>query len=301
MRDFSSPHIRIFSPSSSEGQQLTAERLRELGSPFAQLSYHSLAPQPTWPFVAASLSERLDQLIEGISQKDVTALWAARGGYGASDLLDHIPWHALAQLEPLPIVGFSDVSALHSAFYTRLGWSGIHGPMPATEYWGQHGHQDTDALIALLRGETPSFSLPLLYLGRGLSPRIEGWGFGGCLAVLSSLIGTPYFPPSLEGAIVYWEDIGEHPARVLRYCNQWLQSGAFKGVKGLVLGRFVSCEVPGQFSESQLHQQLASRLSIPVWFCPHFGHCSPNWPLPIGRGLRIDGESLSWNWETAYG
>ncbi len=301
MHAHSEAFIQIVSPASGEAQAINDQRLAELARDGMQVRYQRLSVDPLWPFTAGTVQARLDQLLKALRDSSVSILLASRGGYGASDLLDHIPWNELKNLKPRPIVGFSDISALHSAFFTQLAWPGIHGPMPATEFWGQHGRDDVEALIALMQGHSPAISLPLFFLGRGLAPSIRGWGFGGCLSVLTNLIGTPYFPPSLDGALVYWEDIGENPARILRFATQWLQSGALRGVKGLVLGRFVGCEVRDSYSENQLRHQLASRIGLPVWFSPSFGHCSPNWPLPIGRTLRIEGERLSWDLDTLHG
>ncbi len=301
MLDHSVTHLRIISPAGRSTATLVERRLAELETLDFKTSYRPLDPDPSWPFSAGTPEDRLSQLVEALEAPEAAAVVATRGGYGASDLLDQIPWDYIASLPPKPLVGFSDISALHAAFYTRLGWSGIHGPMPGTELWGQNGNADVLALLNLLRGGDIPSPLPLLPLMRGLAPSVRGWGFGGCLSVLTNLIGTPYFPDSLSGALLFWEDIGEHPARILRFARQWLQSGALRGVKGLILGRFVACEVPDVASEAMLREQLAERIGLPVWFCPLFGHCSPNWPLPIGRPLRIEGDSLSWDLEILHG
>lgn len=294
-------HLRIISPSGRCREPLLDQRIAELRAEHFQPSYQPLAPDPDWPFAAGTLEARLGQLIAAVEAPEAAALLATRGGFGSSDLLDRIPWNHFRTLPPKPIVGFSDISALHAAFYAKLGWAGVHGPMPGTELWGQNGAGDVRALLRLLQGDFPDFTLPLLYLSRGIPPQLSGWGFGGCLSVLTNLIGTPYFPDRLEGALVFWEDIGEHPARIIRFARQWQQSGALDGVKGLILGRFMACEVSDLCTETKLREQLAAQLGLPVWFCPLFGHCSPNWPLPIGRPLRIEGDSLSWDLEILHG
>lgn len=300
MESLSPIHIRLISPSSREGEVDWPPRLQELESNGFKVSYHKLEPDPSWPFYAGTTESRLNQLMSALTDTSVGIIHAVRGGYGSSDLLDLLPWHTLAKLPPKPIVGFSDISALHSAFFTKLGWKSVHGPMPATNYWklGQSG--DIESLLSVLRGEEPRIELPLLYLGKGHSPDLQGWGFGGCLSVLTNLIGTQYFPKTLEGSLVFLEDVGEHPARILRFLNQWHHSGSLKGVRGLVLGRFVDCERAGQASEAQLYEAIARTIHIPVWHCPLFGHCSPNWPLPIGRDLRIDGGTLTWDWDSKH-
>lgn len=294
-------HIRIISPAGRFQVELLDTRLAALEAQGLSLSYHKLSPDPSWPFTAGSRLDRLGQLQNALRTPEIRYLMSVRGGYGVSDLLDGIDWEQYRAMKPKAIIGFSDISALHSAFYTKLAWNSIHGPMPATDLWGQFGDDDVRALLALLQGKRHSIELPLLYEGKGLPPRIQGPAFGGCLSVLTNLIGTPYFPKSLDGHILYWEDIGEHPARVLRFVNQWLQSGALRGVRGLVLGRFIGSEVAGMCTEVQMREALVQRINIPVWFCPLFGHCSPNWPLPVGWPVEVDGDHLRWTLEPDMG
>lgn len=293
-------HIGIISPASRDLSSTADARIKELETNKLPVSYHKLSPDPSWPFTAGTRQDRLDQLSEALLNPSIKFLLGLRGGYGTSDLLDDIPWEKLKLLRPKTIVGFSDISALHSAFYTKLRWSGLHAPMPATAYWGQNGREDVVALLNLLSEQKTLVELPLTYLGRGFISKLVGPAFGGCLSVLSNLIGTPYFPKQLSGHILYWEDIGEHPARILRFINQWQQSGALEGALGLILGQFVGCEVDGFCSESQLRSMIAERLSIPVWYCPKFGHCSPNWPLPIGLPMTISENQLQWNSDMSF-
>jgi muramoyltetrapeptide carboxypeptidase len=293
--------IMLISPSSPESEVDWESRLRSLQTAGITLSYHKLEADPSWPFHASTVAKRLDQLMEALKAPNVGFVWAVRGGYGASDLLDLIPWDTLRKAKPKVIVGFSDISALHSAFFTKLGWAGIHGPMPATPYWGNGTSSDILSLEKLLLGEPSSISIPVLYLGRGFAPELSGWSFGGCFSVLTNLIGTPYFPDSLEGSLLFWEDIGEHPSRILRMLNQWVQSGCLRGVRGIVLGRFVDCFKEGYSTEASLCEEIARRLHIPVWHSPYFGHCTPNWPLPIGKNLRISTQTLSWEWDQKDG
>lgn len=258
------------------------------------LSYHKLDSDLNWPFTAGSRIDRLEQLQNALRAPEVTYLMSVRGGYGMSDLLDGINWEQYRSMKPKAAIGFSDISALHSALYTKLGWNSIHAPMPATDLWGKHGDDDVRALLELLLGTRNEVELPLLYEGRGMSPRMQGPAFGGCLSVLTNLIGTPYFPTSLAGHILYWEDINEHPARIMRFVSQWQLSGALEGVRGLVLGRFVGSDVENMCTEAQMRAALVQRLNFPVWFCPLFGHCSPNWPLPVGWSVEIDGDRMRW-------
>lgn len=294
MQPGSRPHIRIVSSSGRFDQNLLLGRLAELEKEF-HVSYHKLDVDPSWPFTAGSFTDRLAQLSGALLSPDVDIILAARGGFGASDLLPHLPWADLKNSKPKLLVGFSDVSALHSALFTKLDWPCIHGPMPGTDLWGMNDPRDVDCLIGLMKGAREPVEIPVVPLNQNLPLPLEGWAFGGCLAVLTNLIGTSYFPKTLWGSILFLEDIGEHPARIIRFINQWSQSQALRGVKGLVLGRFVGCEVKDLSDENMLRQEIADRLDVPVYASDHFGHCAPNWPLPIGLNIEIRNGILRWN------
>lgn len=287
-------HIRIISPSSRFDANLLLSRIAELEKEF-HVSYHKLEVDPSWPFTAGSFKDRLEQMTDALLAPDVDIILAARGGYGASDLLPHLPWAQLKNVKPKLLIGFSDISALHSALYTKLQWPSLHGPMPGSELWQKNDPRDISCLLNLMNRTQGEVSWPIDCLNRNLPPKLSGWSYGGCLSVLSNLIGTPYFPKTLFGSILFWEDIGEHPSRILRFIQQWSQSRALEGVKGLILGRFTDCEVPGICDEAKLKSEIAARLDLPVWSTDLFGHCAPNWPLPVGLTMAIDNGKLRWN------
>ena len=177
---------------------------------------------------------------------------------------------------------------MQSALFAKLAWPSIHGPMPGTELWGQHGREDLTQLYQMLaQPEQMSGSIPLT----PLSPmqEAEGWLFGGCLSVLCNLIGTPYFPQSLKGAILFFEDIGEHPGRVLRMMNQLLMTGLLAAA--LVLGYFGE-----ETLYENIYRAIARRLPVPVFTSQAFGHLSPNYPLVIGARARIRNQHLLWSY-----
>ena len=225
----------------------------------------------------------------------------ARGGYGASDLLALIPWEELSKFSPKLLIGFSDISAIHSALYTKLNWPSLHGPMPATVLWPDKDHTpDVEALFTIingwLMGKTVG-SIPLIPISPKPPTLIKGALFGGCFTVLTNLIGTPYFPDSLANHIVFIEDTDEHPARLMRAFNQWLQSGALNNVAALVVGhlRNMGQNIP-DCAEFVL-KQFALRSTIPVFHSPQFGHTKPNFPIMLGSSGVISGDTLSWTFD----
>jgi muramoyltetrapeptide carboxypeptidase LdcA involved in peptidoglycan recycling len=110
--------------------------------------------------------------------------------------------------------------------------------------------------------------------------------------VLSALIGTPYFPETLQGHILFLEDTHETAERVLRFWNQWLDCDLVADLAAVVLGRFTN--LSGGHDEELLVTRLSERCTVPLFYSPDFGHISPNHPLVIGADARINGSVLEW-------
>ena len=237
------------------------------------------------------VAERLAQLNAGLGTPRYDYLLSVRGGYGASDLLSLIDWSALAGMSPRPLIGFSDVSALQSAFYTRLQWPGLHAPMPGSPLWTNG--PDVDQLTGYLQKGLPwRGAISVIPLTAGAQEACTGLLFGGCLSVLTNLIGTAYLPASFAGHILFFEDTGESASRVLRCWRQWLDGGLLEGVAAVVLGRF--SKIGADRNEDWLRDEMAERTPCPVFASPDFGHVSPNMPLCLGSRAQIKAGSLTW-------
>ena len=237
------------------------------------------------------VAERLSQLNAGLGGTHYDYLLCVRGGYGASDLLSLIDWPALARMNPRPLIGFSDVSALQSAFYTRLQWPSLHAPMPGSPLWANG--PDVNQLTGYLQKGRPWYGAisvtPLKAKGQEVC---TGLLFGGCLSVLTNLIGTAYLPASFADHILFFEDTGESASRVLRYWRQWLDCGLLEGVVAVVLGSF--SKITADQSEDWLRNEIGQRTPCPVFASQDFGHISPNMPLCLGSKAQIKDNSLTW-------
>ena len=287
--------LRILRTSSREEPDLLQSKMVELEAAGFKILYDDLPPNAHWRTTAASPQVRAAALAKAIEERESTAILSARGGYGASDLFSYLPWAAFEKLRPKLIAGFSDVTALHAAFFTRLGWPGIHGPMPASSLWGKDGERtDIDTLMKILRGELSSGNLAIQKWSPTSPEPITGWLFGGCFTVLTNLIGTPYFPKSLAGAVIYLEDTGENPGRLMRNWNQWVQSGVLAGVRALVLGHFRDCGDGSAATMAEVVNEFATRSALPTYTSLYFGHVSPNTPIGFGCPARIEDNTLHW-------
>jgi muramoyltetrapeptide carboxypeptidase len=137
--------------------------------------------------------------------------------------------------------------------------------------------------------------------GRSISP-LHGIGWGGgvitgkllpCnLTVATHFLNTP-IQPNLEGTILGIEDVGEAPYRIDRLLSQWRLSSAFKGVKGIAIGRFSHCEPPANIPSFTVDEVLRDRLGdlgIPIVSGLPFGHDGVNAALPVGVKAHLDGD-----------
>jgi muramoyltetrapeptide carboxypeptidase len=111
------------------------------------------------------------------------------------------------------------------------------------------------------------------------------------LTVATHLIGTRWFP-SLRGAVLVLEDVGEAPYRVDRMLTHWRSSGVLEGVAGVGLGHFRWKEddvLPGDLSMEEVLRERLGGLGVPLVGRLAVGHGRPNMPLPLGRMARLDG------------
>ena len=96
------------------------------------------------------------------------------------------------------------------------------------------------------------------------------------------------------GALLFWEDLSEPPARVVRFFNQWEQAGCLDGVRGIVLGRFLAKANEGESSAGIIAAELARRTRLPLFVTDDFGHCAPNRPIMIGASATVTDGQLAW-------
>ena len=240
-----------------------------------------------------SVKARTLALVAALSDPDCENLVCVRGGFGTSDLLPYIPYEDLTTHKR--VVGYSDISALLSALWTKNKFVGISGPMPWAVTWRIHT-EEMRILLGVMNGEITTGNLPVKLQTKKDNPyteetTAEGTLYGGDISVLTNLIGTPYMPDSLDGYILFFEGLYENTYRVIRYLNQWQQSGMLDGVQAIVLGRFDKLD--GRMSD--LYAKVAARVSFPVYTTKSFGHLRPLYPIPVGGYGRIAAGKLTWH------
>ncbi|GAA2591501.1 LD-carboxypeptidase [Actinomadura fulvescens] len=247
-----------------------------------------------WQRLAGTDADRAADLQAAWCDPDVRAVVCARGGYGATRILDHLDWAAMAGAAvtdrgPKILHGSSDITALHTAFGARFGVTTAFGPMPAGVLADGAG-DDHEASLASLR--TAWFGgAPEPVVGtHALSPgRAEGPLTGGTLALLTATLGTPWAPAPAAGHIVFLEDVTEAPYRIDRMLTQLLQAGWFDGATGVVLGPWTGCGDPAE-ADAVVAGRLGP-LGVPILAGIPAGHGTRQLTLELGAPALLDADA----------
>ncbi|WP_338849465.1 LD-carboxypeptidase [Massilia sp. W12] len=216
---------------------------------------------------------------------------ALRGSYGLSRILDQVQWDLLAESGKL-FFGYSDFTALNLALWRQTGACSFSGPMLCDDFiLPQVNDYMLSQFCAIL--QQPQHSLLLdaqaEAAGSSLAPgqKIEGVLWGGNLAMLLSLLGTPYFPTpaQTDGGILFLEDVSEHPYRIERMLLQLLHAGVLQRQRAIVLGDFSGYRLApydNGFDFAAMLAHLQSRLKAPIFTGLPYGHIKRRASLPIG-------------------
>ncbi|MBJ3813764.1 muramoyltetrapeptide carboxypeptidase [Shimwellia pseudoproteus] len=209
---------------------------------------------------------------------------AVRGGYGASRLLDSIDYAAIAgrvARHPLVICGHSDFTAIQCALLATTGTITWSGPMLSANFGAEQLSDFT--LWHFWRAiHEPEFSFSWPAAGQPLEASGTLWG--GNLAMLVSLLGTPWFP-NIDGGILVIEDINEHPFRIERLLLQLHYAGVLRRQRAIILGSFSGntlSDYDDGYNFTVMCETVSARLDIPVISGLPFGHEPDTLTLPMG-------------------
>lgn len=300
-------HLRVISPATSLSivdpriQKVAKETLLNLGWEVS-ISKHAFAENYGTP---DSISQKVQDLHEAISDISVTHVMAAIGGWTSHELLPLIDW-TLWKRNPKPIIGYSDITALQNALFAINKVPSIHGPVFST--FGQTSHLSytidqfekclnqreyplrqsvewLDDAWYEMKGEReshPTRGYHVLSSGEA-----SGKIIGGNLSTFMLLAGTKYFP-KLAGSILFIEEVASTtPNMFRRWVHQLSQQKGADQIAGFVLGRFPR--------ESSLDHETLSGIfltagflgKVPVIADASFGHTYPVGSFPIGGHAQL--------------
>jgi muramoyltetrapeptide carboxypeptidase len=250
-------------------------------------------------FIAGTDRQRLEDLHWAFSDKEIDAVWCIRGGYGATRFLPAIDFN-LIRRNPKIFIGYSDITALHTAIHQNTGLVTFHGPVATSTYSDYAKKHVTNTLmnpsapykIELspdnIAKESKLFKTEVITKGK-----VRGGIIGGNLSLLTAMAGTPFALKNTKGKILFTEDVGEKPYRLDRMFVQLKQSVNLKELAGIALGVFEDCNPPDDKSQTVLDvaRDHLGDLGIPVIYGLSFGHIRDQFTLPVGIKAELDTEN----------
>ncbi|MDB5262903.1 MAG: LD-carboxypeptidase [Adhaeribacter sp.] len=248
-----------------------------------QESYHQFA----------GLDEvRLADFQTQLNNDGIKAIFSARGGYGTTRLLDRIDFTHF-RMQPKWLIGFSDITALHSHVH-NFGLESIHGTMPAL--FGRPGSSEAiESLRQLLFGESISYRCP----AHELNQNGTGTGrlIGGNLSILITCIGTAS-DIDTTGKILFLEDLDEYLYHIDRMLVQLDRAGKLINLAGLLVGDMSDMKdnaVPFGKTAYEIIREHAGKYNFPISFGFPTGHEPKNLALVCGRQalLKVEASGTS--------
>ena len=267
-------HIRIISPSGAiEPEYITRaqQRLESWGFRVS-LGAHAFTQRGRF---AGTSEERLADINEAFSDPNINIILCSRGGYGLQQIIDKIQLPTRAKEEYPLLVGFSDITELHSLM-------SLHG-VPSL-------HASMCKALATLPEDSPALQATKMALQgtqKSAIPAFPGKSIiGGNLSVLYGLQGTPYSLNAImdqceEAPLLLIEDIGERHYHIDRMLNNLRMSGVLARLSGVIVGQFTDCDDDPKMgcTLQESIKQVFAGYDYPVIFEAPYGHVDDNMPI----------------------
>lgn len=290
---FPGASVALVAPSSAvpeEKLQPALDLVRELG--MEPVLYPSCYYVNRDGYFAASDAQRAADINNAFADGSIDGVWCIRGGYGAHRLVPLLDLDCIRS-NPKWFGGYSDITALHTAFNQLCGLATFHCTMPSTE---PHPDEYTMGYLkkALFGGLSGALANPENQPVQTLVPgSAEGILCGGNLSLLAASIGTPW-ELDCKGKILFLEDIGEKTYRIDGMLTQLRNAGKFRDCAGIVLGAWTDCppENPEQtLTLTEIFDQLIVPAGKPAVMELSCGHCTTTMALPLGRMCSLNADT----------
>lgn len=238
-------------------------------------------------YFSGSDEERLTDLQQMLDDKKIKAILCARGGYGTSRIIDQLNFKKLKKF-PKWVIGFSDITVLHSHLNARYRIASLHAPMAAAFNDGEATNIYMEALRKALEGEKAAQECAGdKYNTRGIA---NGELVGGNLALLVHLIGTPS-DIKTKNKILFIEDVGEYLYNIDRMLLQLKRAGKLDKLAGLIIGSFTENKDTERPFGKEVHEIIHEHVKeykYPIAFGFPVGHVKENYALKIGLPYRLE-------------
>jgi len=251
--------------------------------------------------LAGTDEERAADFNAMFADPEVKAIICLRGGSGAARILPLLDYEQV-KANPKPLLGYSDITALHCALQSQTGLISFHGPNGSGSWNSFHANQFQQLffeqkLLSFKNEVTKGDDLVakgnrIQTLTKGT---VEGKILGGNLTVLTALSGSIYYP-DFQDAILFIEDVGEDPYRIDRMMSTLKLNGTLGKIKGFVFGQCSDCKPGsgyGAFTVDQIMDQYIIPLNIPAYIGAMIGHISKQFIIPVGARVRLNADQGS--------
>lgn len=225
--------------------------------------------------------ERLNDLQQLLDDEEVKAVLCARGGYGTGRIIEQLKFKKFRK-HPKWIIGYSDVTVLHSHLYTNYGIASLHAPMAAAFNEEGYKNEYVLSLKEALEGKKARYPSPVHAFNR--VGEASGELVGGNLALLAHLTGTAS-DIKTKGRILFIEDVGEQLYNIDRMMHQLKRSGKLSKLAGLIFGGFTDTKDTDRPFGQTVHEILRNivrEYDYPVCFDFPVSHSDRNYALKIG-------------------
>lgn len=284
--------VGLIAPSSPASKEKLAGAIRILEEIGLQVKVGKTCTA-THGYLSGSDELRAGEMNEMFRDKEIKGIVCLRGGYGTPRILDRLDYEAIRE-NPKIFVGFSDITAVHTAIQNRAGLITFHGPMGAIMGGPDFTDYSKKAWVDMLFGVTGAEELfnpvgeELIGFQGGVA---SGRLCGGNLSLIADTMGTPY-EIDTKGKILFIEEIEEPPRQIDRMMTELRLAGKLRDAAGIIYGDWCDC-VEKEGSETlSLEYVLQDFLppEMPVLMNLRAGHCEPQMTLPMHCLVEIDGQ-----------
>lgn len=228
-----------------------------------------------------------------LNHPDVKAIWCLRGGYGSVRILDKVNFEDFVSSEKI-LIGYSDVTAIHSHLWTKYNHAGVHATMPINVKMESTFEQEESlkTLLNSIVGKQLSYQLtnhPLNKFGNA-----KGILIGGNLSIIYSLLGSES-SFNTDGCILFLEDLDEYLYHIDRMMMALKRAGKLDKIKALVVGGMTKMNdnaVPFGKTAEEIIFEHTHEFSYPIYFGLSSGHTSLNFALRLGKIAELKDNNL---------
>jgi muramoyltetrapeptide carboxypeptidase len=247
-------------------------------------------------YLAGGDEERAADINAFFADPKVRGIFALRGGYGSCRILPLLDYAAI-RANPKPLVGYSDITAMHLAILVKSGLVTFHGSNASSAFTpGNIAACRRMLVVSEVAGAGPCAGAEVLFSRNDphgakvktvVAGRAKGQLLGGNMTCLLRLIGTPY-APDFRGAILFLEDTGEKAYRVDGMFTHLRLAGILSQIGGLVLGQFDHTDPAEQARITECLQREAKRIGVPCVSGAPIGHFPEQIIVPQGATAELE-------------